>query len=54
MLCRVCTVMDVMWGLYGDGCYVGFVRSWMLCGVCTVMDDMWGLYGHGCYVGFVR
>ena len=22
---RVCTVMDVMWGLYGDGCYVGFV-----------------------------
>ena len=67
MLCGVCTVMDVMWGLYvgfvmdvtwglyGHGCYVGFVRSWMLCGICcTVMDVMWGLYGDGCYVGFVR
>jgi hypothetical protein len=35
MLCGVCMVMDVMWGLYamgvmwglyGEGCYVGFVR----------------------------
>ena len=37
VLCGVCTVMDVMWGLYGDefmwglygdgdGCYVRFVR----------------------------
>ena len=54
MLCGVCTVMDVMLGLYGHGCYVGFVRSWMLCGVCTVMDVMWGVYGDGCYVGFVE
>ena len=46
MLRGVCTVMDVMWGLYGDGCYVGFVRYGM--------DVMWGLYGDGCYVGFVR
>ena len=53
MLCGVCMVMDVMWGLYSDGCYVGFVRSWMLCEVCTVMDVRWGLYSDGCYVGFV-
>ena len=46
-------MMDVFWGLYGDGCYVVFVQSWMLCGVCTVMDVMWGLHGDGCYVGFV-
>ena len=26
MLGEVGMVMDVMWGLYGDGCYVGFVR----------------------------